>query len=132
MIQNKKGILIFFTNKRATDDETFEMIKYEQLKFTKPYWDNISDEAKDLISKMMDRNQQTRIKAEDILNHEWFTYVKSAEYKKKKSSSTLDFVVTQNKNEPSRPSTQKTKEHTSKSSVSDKSKSSKTFQSNNV
>ncbi len=80
----------------------------------------------------MERNQQTRIKAEDILKHEWFSYVKSAEYKKKKSSSTLDFVVTQTKNEPSRPSTQKTKEHTSKSSVSDKSKSEKTFQSNNL
>ena len=49
------------------------MIKKSELQFLPTYWDSISDDAKDLIRKMLDRNQETRIKAQDILNHRWIT-----------------------------------------------------------
>ena len=39
--------------------------------FQKPYWDEISADAKDLISRMLDRNQETRITADEVLRHKW-------------------------------------------------------------
>lgn len=40
-----------------------------------PYWDDISEEAKDLIRKMLDRNQETRLKAREVLQHKWISGV---------------------------------------------------------
>ena len=56
---------------RDTDDKTFELIKTSELVFQKPYWDEISSDAKDLIAKMLDRNQETRLSADDVLRHKW-------------------------------------------------------------
>lgn len=39
-----------------------------------PFWEYISENAKDLIRKMLDRNQETRIKIKDILKHPWFKF----------------------------------------------------------
>ena len=38
-----------------------------------PEWENISDEAKDLISKMLIKDFNSRISAKEALNHSWFT-----------------------------------------------------------
>ena len=38
-----------------------------------PEWENISEEAKDLISKMLIKDFELRISAKDALNHSWFT-----------------------------------------------------------
>ena len=53
------------------DDKTFELIKSNELLFQKPYWDDVSEGAIDLIKKMLDRDQKTRITAEEILKHKW-------------------------------------------------------------
>jgi serine/threonine protein kinase len=64
---------LFFLFSSETDQETFEAIKKNELTFPDPIWNDISDDVKDLIRKMLDVNQETRIKAEDILKHQWVT-----------------------------------------------------------
>jgi len=44
-----------------------------KLKFDNKYWDNISNEAIDLIKKMLEIDPEKRYKAEDCLRHEWIT-----------------------------------------------------------
>ncbi|EAR94959.1 kinase domain protein (macronuclear) [Tetrahymena thermophila SB210] len=46
-------------------------IQKEQVVFGKE-WDTISDEAKDLINKMLEKNPEKRPSAQELLNHVWF------------------------------------------------------------
>jgi len=39
--------------------------------FPEPYWDNVSVEAKDLVSSMLQSNPSLRFSAEDVLDHQW-------------------------------------------------------------
>ncbi|CAO3641696.1 unnamed protein product [Cunninghamella echinulata] len=39
--------------------------------FTSPYWDNISDEAKDLVSRLLTVDPKERININDAKNHSW-------------------------------------------------------------
>lgn len=41
------------------------------MEFLSPFWDDISTEAKDLIKKMLNRDQNKRIKASEILIDPW-------------------------------------------------------------
>ena len=54
-----------------TDEETYAIIKSSELIFVDPFWSDISVEAKDLIRKMLNRDQEARIKASDILADKW-------------------------------------------------------------
>jgi calcium-dependent protein kinase len=56
-----------------TDNEILNKIKTGKYVFPEEEWDNISDEAKDLISKMLEFNPSTRYSAGDCLNHKWLT-----------------------------------------------------------
>ena len=49
--------------------ELFELIKEGKFSFSYPIWNDISDEAKDLISKLLVVNPEQRIKKEEILQH---------------------------------------------------------------
>ena len=51
--------------------DLFEKIKRGQFTFHPKYWSNVSDLAKDLISKMLVLSPQDRITAEDVLKHPW-------------------------------------------------------------
>ncbi len=87
------NFLNFFNDSSSNDDETFHAIKNEELAFLPQYWDHISAEAKQLIAKMLDRNPETRIKTEAILEDKWFEVKKkekkaSAESSKKSSNKT--------------------------------------------
>lgn len=42
-----------------------------QLDFNGPKWESVSEGAKDLISKMLDRDVEKRITAEAALQHHW-------------------------------------------------------------
>jgi hypothetical protein len=55
------------------DDETMKAIQNNELRFSKPDWFKVSQAAKDLIIRMLDRSQTTRIKASEILEDKWFT-----------------------------------------------------------
>ena len=51
----------------------FEKIKSAKFEFPSPYWDSISDESKDLISKLLVADPDKRLTGEEILKHPWFT-----------------------------------------------------------
>ena len=46
-------------------------IKKGNFEFNSEFWDQISDSAKDLISKLLVVDASIRLTAEQILNHEW-------------------------------------------------------------
>merc|ERR1711933_254651 len=46
-------------------------IKRGSLKFPEPYWSKISKDAKDLLTKLLQKNPNQRLEAADILDHPW-------------------------------------------------------------
>ena len=58
----------------ADDNNTlFNYIKTAEFEFHSPYWDNVSDNAKDLIRKLLVVKPENRLSTEDILKHPWLT-----------------------------------------------------------
>lgn len=55
----------------ATDNEIIKNIKAGGLKFSEPIWGTLSDNAKDLISKMLTNDLEKRISINDALMHPW-------------------------------------------------------------
>jgi len=49
----------------------FKAIQNCEFEFTSPYWDEISDSAKDLIKSILVADPETRLNAEQILAHPW-------------------------------------------------------------
>jgi serine/threonine protein kinase len=47
------------------------MIKNCTYDFPSPYWDDISDVAKDLIKSLLIRDPHKRLNAEQLLSHPW-------------------------------------------------------------
>ncbi|XP_051158620.1 serine/threonine-protein kinase GA29083 isoform X2 [Leptopilina boulardi] len=62
-----------FVSPDNEQEELFERILSGQYEFTSPYWDNISDSAKMLISNMLQTQPELRFSAEDVLDHPWLT-----------------------------------------------------------
>ncbi|KAK8632612.1 hypothetical protein V6N13_073002 [Hibiscus sabdariffa] len=54
-----------------TEGEIFEEVLKGQLDFTSDPWPNISESAKDLLSKMLVRDPKKRITAFQVLRHNW-------------------------------------------------------------
>ena len=52
-------------------DKLFEIIKVGNFSFPSPYWDEVSSEAKDLISKLLILDSSKRLNADQILEHPW-------------------------------------------------------------
>lgn len=55
------------------NDKLFDMIKQAKFTFPSPYWDNISNEAKDLISKLLVIDPKKRLDGPGLLKHPFFT-----------------------------------------------------------
>ena len=49
----------------------FKAILNCEYEFPSPYWDNISDDAKDLIRRILVKDPKDRLNAEEILQHPW-------------------------------------------------------------
>lgn len=49
------------------------MIKKCEYEFPSPYWDDISDSAKDLIKSLLVPDPSKRLNADAILAHPWVT-----------------------------------------------------------
>lgn len=49
----------------------FEQIKNCEFEFPSPYWDNISDSAKELIRLLLVKEPEKRLTAEEIMAHPW-------------------------------------------------------------
>ncbi|KAL1455189.1 hypothetical protein WDU94_009300 [Cyamophila willieti] len=60
-----------FVSDTNDQDELFDDILSGQYGFPSPYWDDISEEAKDLITHMLESNPDLRFSAEDVLDHPW-------------------------------------------------------------
>merc|ERR1719398_388955 len=53
------------------DAQLFERIKRGQYQFLKPYWDPISDQAKDVVRKMLIVDPRKRATIDELLQHPW-------------------------------------------------------------
>ncbi|XP_039658006.1 serine/threonine-protein kinase DCLK2 isoform X1 [Perca fluviatilis] len=62
-----------FRSESNLQEDLFEQILMGRLDFPSPYWDNITDSAKELIGKMLQVNAEARYTAQDILSHPWVT-----------------------------------------------------------
>lgn len=56
------------------------------LGFVGKAWEQVSDEAKDLVKKLLNRNQKERFTSEDVLDHPW---IKNAEEKSDEALSAI-------------------------------------------
>ncbi|XP_020484419.2 serine/threonine-protein kinase DCLK2 isoform X2 [Labrus bergylta] len=62
-----------FRSESNLQEDLFDQILLGRLDFPSPYWDNITDSAKELIGKMLTVNAEARYTAQDILSHPWVT-----------------------------------------------------------
>jgi serine/threonine protein kinase len=53
------------------DDEAFDQIISGEFEYPSPYWDGISDPAKDLINHLLVVNPPERFTAKEALKHKW-------------------------------------------------------------
>ncbi|XP_022200292.1 serine/threonine-protein kinase GM11705-like isoform X2 [Nilaparvata lugens] len=60
-----------FVSANNDQEELFDDILSGQYGFPSPYWDDVSDSAKDLITHMLQASQDCRVSAEDVLDHPW-------------------------------------------------------------
>ena len=60
-----------------TGREVLKLVRAGSYSLEGGIWDTISDEAKDLISKML-TTADKRINAQDAFNHPWFEYARTA------------------------------------------------------
>lgn len=60
-----------FRSAKKDQDELFDLIMEGDYEFLSPYWDNVSNEAKDLISKLLVVNHNERYSADEVLSHPW-------------------------------------------------------------
>jgi calcium/calmodulin-dependent protein kinase I len=56
---------------RGEGEEVMRQIRYGEYKFHKRYWSHVSDDAKDLISRMLTVDPEKRITAEEALCSNW-------------------------------------------------------------
>eukprot|EP00298_Acanthocystis_sp_HF-20_P011592 c19464_g2_i1.p1 GENE.c19464_g2_i1~~c19464_g2_i1.p1 ORF type:complete len:323 (+),score=114.45 c19464_g2_i1:14-982(+) len=59
------------------DEKLFNHIKSGKFEFTSPYWDNISQEAKDLVTQCLIVDPSQRISAAQAMKHTWFGKTKN-------------------------------------------------------
>ncbi|XP_015108506.1 serine/threonine-protein kinase GA29083 [Diachasma alloeum] len=71
-------------------EELFERILSGQYEFTPPYWDPISDSAKQLISNMLQAQPELRFSAEDVLDHPWLVSFLGGEQAPGRGKSSLE------------------------------------------
>ncbi|GAA48934.1 calcium/calmodulin-dependent protein kinase I, partial [Clonorchis sinensis] len=53
------------------DHELFRQIRQAEYEFDSPYWDNISDSAKDFIRHLMEKDPKKRYSCMQALQHPW-------------------------------------------------------------
>ncbi|XP_052500411.1 serine/threonine-protein kinase DCLK3 [Budorcas taxicolor] len=60
-----------FRSPERDQEELFNIIQLGRFEFLAPYWDNISDAAKDLVSRLLVVNPKKRYTAHQVLQHPW-------------------------------------------------------------
>lgn len=49
------------------------MILNGVFEFPSPFWDPVSDQARELVASMLQPDQSLRFSAEDVLDHPWLS-----------------------------------------------------------
>lgn len=62
-----------FASQENNQEELFDAILAGHFEFTVPFWDGISNSAKDLILHMLRREQELRSSADEVLDHPWIS-----------------------------------------------------------
>ena len=62
---------MFHFSEASDQDELFDKIVTGDYEFISPFWDDISNSAKQLISRMLEINVKKRITAAEVLEHPW-------------------------------------------------------------
>ncbi|XP_073698174.1 serine/threonine-protein kinase DCLK2 isoform X1 [Garra rufa] len=62
-----------FRSENNLQEDLFDQILIGRLEFPSPFWDNITDSAKELIGHMLQVNVEARYTADDVLSHPWVT-----------------------------------------------------------
>ncbi|GLE05063.1 hypothetical protein PINS_up014047 [Pythium insidiosum] len=57
----------------ASDEEVEDRVKRSPVTFDFPAWKNISSDAKDLITKLLEKDPSRRLTADQMLAHPWIT-----------------------------------------------------------
>ena len=52
--------------------QTIKMTLENKLEFDLPCWNNISEDCKDIINRLLDKDPKTRITLDKALSHKWF------------------------------------------------------------
>ncbi|KAM7373127.1 hypothetical protein PAMP_008007 [Pampus punctatissimus] len=60
-----------FRSRDRDQEELFQLIKQGQLHFLPPYWDPISEEARNLVQALLQSDPTVRLTAEQTLLHPW-------------------------------------------------------------
>ncbi|XP_060036548.1 serine/threonine-protein kinase DCLK3 isoform X1 [Erinaceus europaeus] len=60
-----------FRSPERDQDELFNIIQLGRFEFLAPYWDSISDAAKDLVSRLLVVDPKKRYTAHQVLQHPW-------------------------------------------------------------
>ncbi|KAF6737878.1 Serine/threonine-protein kinase DCLK3 [Oryzias melastigma] len=60
-----------FRSRERDQEELFKLIKQAQLHFPSPYWDSISEEAKNLVRCLIEVDPTLRLTSEQTLQHPW-------------------------------------------------------------
>ncbi|XP_041358691.1 serine/threonine-protein kinase DCLK1-like [Gigantopelta aegis] len=60
-----------FASSSDNQDELFDKIMDGKLEFKAPFWDDVSDSAKELVSKMLIVDTDNRLSALEVVNHPW-------------------------------------------------------------
>merc|ERR1711918_244714 len=67
-----------FASASKNQKDLFRKIKSGKFSFPSPYWDGISEEAKDLIRNLLEVDPNERYNAEQLLQHPWIAKVPEA------------------------------------------------------
>lgn len=65
-----------FSSASKNQKDLFRKIKLGRFSFPSPYWDGISEPAKDLIRNLLKVDPKERYTAEQLLAHEWISNIK--------------------------------------------------------
>ena len=60
-----------FVSATNNQEELFDQILRGSYEFHSPYWDDISDSARELIVQMIQVDQDKRFSAQEVLDHPW-------------------------------------------------------------
>ena len=62
-----------FRSETNSQEELFDAILAGDLQFPSPHWDHVSESAKSLISDTLNMDQDSRLSADEILQHSWLS-----------------------------------------------------------